>query len=227
MLDIRLLGPPLVYLDDEPISIQRRAPRALLFYLAACGEPLARSSLRELFWPDKSEEEQRSRLRYTLTRLRNALRRPDFIQSHLGTISLDFKRVSVDVLEFRKLLDSTSQLTWIWPANKPLPVHIYHFLTQAAALWRSPDFIQGTDMSISSALEQWHLDASRSLQEDRLHLLKRLIGHERAVGALERRSNGCASRLPSTTWMSSFTIRCCFPCWRRDNAGKRGSTTSR
>ena len=59
MLRILLLGAPLVYQDDQPVFIQRRLLRAILFYLAFQQEMVGRLDLITLFWPDLPEEKSR------------------------------------------------------------------------------------------------------------------------------------------------------------------------
>ncbi len=81
MLDIRLLGPPLVYLDGELTTIPRNVTRALLYYLAACGKPVGREQLAELFWPEEMAKRQRDQLRDTLNKARKGLPDSKFIQS--------------------------------------------------------------------------------------------------------------------------------------------------
>ena len=57
MLKIRLLGVPLIELDGELLSINRRAPRALLFYLAMHKEPIGRDQLCDFIWAGEGGEQ--------------------------------------------------------------------------------------------------------------------------------------------------------------------------
>jgi hypothetical protein len=52
MLTIRLLGTPLVLLDDKPLTITRKKSRALVYYLAAHDNPSTREQILAVFWPD-------------------------------------------------------------------------------------------------------------------------------------------------------------------------------
>ncbi|HNZ01473.1 MAG TPA: hypothetical protein PLS77_11470, partial [Anaerolineaceae bacterium] len=54
-LRILLLGPPAIYLDEEPLIIPRRKIRALLFYLACQSVPVERSHLVDVFWATEDE----------------------------------------------------------------------------------------------------------------------------------------------------------------------------
>jgi DNA-binding SARP family transcriptional activator len=72
-LDIALLGPPLVRADGRLLAFPTRKAAALLFFLAASGEPHPREQLAALLWPESDEERARGTLRTTLAMLRGAL----------------------------------------------------------------------------------------------------------------------------------------------------------
>lgn len=186
MLDIRLLGPPLVYLDGELVPIKRRITRALLFYLAAYGKPIGRTQLAEFFWPEEEDEKQRRQLRGTLNKLRNALPDNKYLQTYQDTIALDFERISVDVQEFRELLADAGNFSKTWSQDQPLPAHIYQQLIKATELWHGTVFIHSDVMSVSRALEQWWMHTSQSLGHEYMSVLKGLIRHENIVGNNEK-----------------------------------------
>src|SRR5512143_2538507 len=73
MLTIRLLGTPLVLLDDQPLTVTRKKSRALVYYLAAHDKPLTREQVLAVFWPDSDRVSAQQVLRTTLHGLRQAL----------------------------------------------------------------------------------------------------------------------------------------------------------
>src|SRR5512143_363516 len=73
MLSIRLLGAPEVALDGNPVAINRRKSRALIYYLAAQGKPVRRERLLAFFWPDAERPSAQQTLRATLYGLRKSL----------------------------------------------------------------------------------------------------------------------------------------------------------
>jgi DNA-binding SARP family transcriptional activator len=73
MLAIRLLGQTQVLSAGQPLSLTRRKSRAVLYYLAAHPQPVARRQLLALLWPDHSATTARHNLRTTLYSLRQAL----------------------------------------------------------------------------------------------------------------------------------------------------------
>ena len=72
-LDLKLLGPPQIELNGEPLAIKRRKALALLFYLAVTGEAQPRDRLATLLWPESSQPNARKALRRDLSELNLAL----------------------------------------------------------------------------------------------------------------------------------------------------------
>ena len=185
MIQIRLLGPPQVFREGEILRIHRRAPRALLFYLATENHPVPRLKLGELLWQEKMEQRQRNSLRYTLARLRNALQEENVLHSHLGNLSLNPEHVQVDLWQFCRWYNDAQKIIVHWSQQEPLPPHIFEELRDAAELWYGDEFIQSHDMSITPALEQWRDDIARRLNIARVQMLIHLAVHERLVGAAD------------------------------------------
>jgi len=182
MLAINLLGPPLVLLDGQPLSIPRRQTRALLFYLAATGTAITRGKLAGIFWPGESETDARRSLTLTLGKLRGAPALDEVIQTYHDTISLDQERLAVDVWDFRRLVGSVSRAVWTLPQDSLLPPETLLVFSRAAALWRSTNFLAGDEFAFSESLEHWHIQTGETLQRDLLRILERLTGHELALG---------------------------------------------
>ncbi|MGB7875309.1 MAG: AAA family ATPase [Anaerolineales bacterium] len=186
MLHVHLLGAPYLLWDEEPLTIARRIPRAMLYYLAAEGRPISRSNLQDHFWPEVSDRVGRSRLRDNLAKLRNALPDPDSIETIGETVLLSPEKAWVDLLEFNDLLEDIGRLPWQLSASKPLPATTYHNLTKASKLWRGPGFLSGFNWPESPSLDNWQRTQEAKIQHHLLHILNRLIEHETAVGNLEQ-----------------------------------------
>ncbi|HEX7975175.1 MAG TPA: BTAD domain-containing putative transcriptional regulator, partial [Anaerolineales bacterium] len=73
MLEINLFGSPQIILDGQPMRIERRKSRAMLFYLAAHSQPQKREHLLAVFWPDSPRPAAQQVLRTTLHGLRKSL----------------------------------------------------------------------------------------------------------------------------------------------------------
>ena len=96
MLDLRLLGPPVMTTDDHPVVVDTRKATALLAYLAVTREPHRRDALAALFWPDADGARAAGALRRTLSALRSAVG-PDRLQADRSTVQLNDDDVQVDV----------------------------------------------------------------------------------------------------------------------------------
>lgn len=184
-LNIKLLGPPVIYLDETPIQIQRRTHRALLYYLAEKGRLVSRAELLTLFWPEEMETDGRQRLREALSKLRASLPDRKLLIAHQDLVGLDVKRVSIDVQDFRRLIDKVSSTLYTLPSNVPLPEAIYQEIIAALKLWRNANFMAGANLPESHALDDWLIYTSQSLEITRLRLVERLADHSAALGNSE------------------------------------------
>ena len=186
MLRVNVLGTPSLLWNEEPLTIARRIPRAILYYLAVEGRSVSRGKLQTLFWSDAPDEVARARLRDNLTKLRAALPAPNLLQTIDDTLMLAPEKVQVDLLEFKILLEDTGQLPWQISLEKPLPAAMYQSLAAAAKLWRGPDFLSGLSWPGSVALDDWLQIKEREIKNNLHRILDRLIAHETAAGNLER-----------------------------------------
>ena len=186
MLHVNVLGTPYLLWDEEPLTIARRIPRAILYYLAAEGEPVSRSNLQVLFWPEASEKVARARLRDNLTKLRAALPDPNLLQTIDDTLMLAPDQVQVDLLAFNNLLEGVGQFPWQLSPENPLPATIYQDLASAAKLWRGPSFLSGLKWPKSESLDNWQRTKEIEIQHNLQRVLTRLIDHEIAIGNLEQ-----------------------------------------
>jgi len=185
-LQVLLCGSPEIRRHDQPVLISRRAPRALLFYLASQGGMVGRDQLLPLLWEEMSENAARRRLSDTLSRLRTELPESDMLLADTSLVGLNFERVYVDQLEFQELIDKAGRLPWQIPANEPLPKYTHNLLLKAAGLWRSPRFLVGANFPSSSVLDEWLTHTTQSMEHQLGRVLDRLAKHAQATGDLEQ-----------------------------------------
>jgi DNA-binding SARP family transcriptional activator len=171
-LEILLLGPSMVQWGGKPISVQRRLPRTLLFFLAWQGRMVSREEILDLFWGEDIST-NRVRLTENLSRLRAALPFDEYILSYDGLIGLDLDRVYVDRIHFVDLIDQAGRTPWQIPENEILPPEINQLLLEANALWRGLYPLQGISFP-SVALDHWLQQTSEHIQSLRFNLLARL-----------------------------------------------------
>ncbi len=184
-LRILLLGSPAVFNGDQPLQIQRRLLRWLLFYLACQKEMVGRSDLILLFWPDASEEDGRRHLREMLSKLRAQMPDPEIIITEQDQVGLDFEKVYSDVIEFQSLFSQTARACAQTPASTPLTQAVHQKVLDAVRLWRSGRFMSGVSLPESESLNDWILSTSQQLETQRLRLLDRLVEHDTASGDVE------------------------------------------
>jgi DNA-binding SARP family transcriptional activator len=182
MLDIRLLGIPLISLDGELVHINRRTTRALLFYLAAKQEPILRMKLTDLFWGDKDEAEQRKRLRSSLNNLRTAFSGIDLVQSYHNAVKLNREILSVDLIEFSAIMKKIRPYMRSWQEGQVFSADVYREALRAVELWRGSRFIENSDMEISGKLARWSYQYNQTLTKERVELYKFLSHLESGFG---------------------------------------------
>ncbi len=184
-LDVLLLGPPEVRWGETLITINRRVPRAILYYLASQGIPVGRDRLLSLFWDDKPLDAARSRLREALSRLRKELPDPTMLISTGGTLQLDTTRVRVDQHRFESLIQQTGKTPWQLSTSEPLPASIAATLEEAIALWRGNMFLAAQSLPSTPQFDHWLMETNSNLCQLRERILERLAMHTYASGALE------------------------------------------
>jgi DNA-binding SARP family transcriptional activator len=141
-LHIRLLGPPEVTWQGEPLAIPRRQVRALLYCLAVETQPASRDRLCFLFWPDTGETTARHNLSRLLTLLHAALPDSTLLEAHDDRISLRWQCAWSDT---RALHD----LSAAWHGQGSVAA-----LRQAADLYRGP-FLDGFSLPDSLEFDLW------------------------------------------------------------------------
>ncbi len=148
MLEIRLLGPPEVSIDDTPIEVDTRKAIALLAYLAV-EKSATRDTLAGLLWAEATQERSRATLRRTLSALRAAAG-TDQIEADRNLVSL-VGTASSDVDLFGAELDATTGHD-----HDPRDVcsRCIPHLRRSTDLYRG-DFLQGFSVKASPEFDDW------------------------------------------------------------------------
>jgi DNA-binding SARP family transcriptional activator len=183
-LRIHLLGAVQIFYGDQKLPIQRRFQRSLLFYLACQREPVGRTRLIDLLWPDEDETQARRHLREALSKLRQQLPEPDLLVADQDYIYLDPQRTYTDVREFQTLVEQV-QPYLKRRSERTLPEGIYQQMYRAVRLWREPEFIAGASLPNSVGLERWWTMTAQALDYHRQLLLETLAGHAQSAGDLD------------------------------------------
>jgi len=184
-LRILLLGTPLIQANGQPLQIQRRLLRWILFFLACQKDMVGRADLILIFWPDAAEEDGRRHLREMLSKLRAQLPDQNLILTDQDRVGLDWQRVTCDVLEFESLAAQTARACSQTPAATPLTQAVYQKVLQAVRLWRSERFLAGASLPESEGLNDWLFSTGQQLGLQRQRLLERLADHDIASGDID------------------------------------------
>lgn len=187
MLQIQLFGDPHVLWNNAPLTFNLPDARALLFYLSAQGQPVERSTLAALLWPQNAQQARRL-LRKALTHLRADLPNETLILTDRQSISLDFTQISVDYLDFLNLVKTISHTPWRIPPEMPLPASLYNLMNRLTAHYRLPGFLALQENSFSPALTAWRDEIDKYCREITLRCLDRLAEHAHAIGNLTEAS---------------------------------------
>ncbi|HEX7556601.1 MAG TPA: AAA family ATPase, partial [Leptolinea sp.] len=186
MLQVLVLGPPVVLFDDKPLKIQRRQLRTLLYYLACQPEGVGRGELLTRFWPDTNETDARRQLREILSKLRAQIPDPQALQTDHDRVWLNKQSVYSDVQDFLALIQPVQSYFGNSRGKSSLPDSLVEMLEQAEKLWRSPSFLAGVRISNTQEFENWLRERASSLEYNRLECLERLANHYSSLGELDK-----------------------------------------
>jgi DNA-binding SARP family transcriptional activator len=159
-LTIRLLGAPEVQVAGGSLALNDQKARALLFYLAATGQPYTRDHLATLLWSESPGSNARHSLRSSLYHIRQALHASD--ADELLVVDGDLVRLHAgdnicDVVRFRRLVAGGSESE----------------LEEGVSLYRGP-LLQGFTLADAPLFEEWVRSEETRLNQTYLDALHRL-----------------------------------------------------
>lgn len=163
MLELRLLGSPQIALDGRDLAADIGGKSlALVAYLALASPPFVpRDKLAGTFWPDKSNDQSRYRLRHSLWELGRILGK-DYVLSNEGKVWLNpDASVDIDAVEFRRACQSLG----VGAAEFSTTREHIPILTKLRDLYRG-DFLYHLVVRESFLFEEWSL-----LERERFQLL--------------------------------------------------------
>ena len=125
-----LLGPLEIWVDGEPVELQRRTHQVLLtLLLLRAGEAVSRDKLIDQLWSENPPRTAVGSLQNFVSELRRKLGR-DVVRTHATGYSLEIERECVDLYCFQQLLEEARA--------HPALEERSRLLTNALALWRGP-----------------------------------------------------------------------------------------
>jgi adenylate cyclase len=173
-LEVRVLGPfSARWSSGDPVSLSVRKAQGVLTYLSAEGRA-TRDTLANLFWGDRSEERARHNVRQVLSKIRSIC--GPVIETDGDFLLLDHKHISVDVIDFARLLRKEDESS----------------LERCLELY-SGDLLEGA-IPREAAFQDWLLLARERLRNNACDAIDRYVRllmageqNERAVETLNRR----------------------------------------
>ena len=171
-LTLRLLGPPAIELDGEPVSLGRHKAMALLAYLALSPGSHSRDSLAALLWPELDQRRARAEVRRTLSVLNRTLGDAwlTIDRETAGWAPQDEAWLDVDAL--RECLAACAAHGH---AADEVCEACVPFLSEAVALYRD-GFLAGFTLPGSAAFDEWQFFETESLRDALAGALQRLAG---------------------------------------------------
>jgi DNA-binding SARP family transcriptional activator len=152
VLDIHLLGPPEVLQDENPVPLRGRRPLALLAYLVVTGKAHTRTHLTDLLF--ESSADPRAGLRWTLSKLRQAVGREFFL-------------VSREQVAFNDQAGYTCDTDALLAGDLSVVRGV---------------FLEGLHVSQAPLYEEWQLITAQQLRQTYQDGLLRRIAHHEANG---------------------------------------------
>src|SRR5262245_26169428 len=154
-LELHFLGSPQLFLDNEPVTAERRKAVALLVYLAVEGDKYTRDSLSALLWPDYDQSKAFTNLRHTLWEIQQSIGEGWLIADR-ETVKLNPEaEISLDVHQFESLLAQSRE------SNNPS--HRISLLSDAAKLYRN-HFLTGFSLKDARDFNEWAFAKSEDLR---------------------------------------------------------------
>jgi predicted ATPase/predicted negative regulator of RcsB-dependent stress response len=180
-LNIRLLGPPQIECENQPIEVDTRKAIALLAYIAVTGKRQRRDSLVNLLWPEYDQNRGRTNLRRTIYALRKCLK-GKWLDIDREEIGLDSDAdIWLDVNHFYRYLAKCREHGH--PVSKGCPDCIASLIA-AVELYRG-DFMSGFSLRDSINYDEWQFLQAESLRRVYTSALEGLVESHAIQGDFE------------------------------------------
>lgn len=176
-LALYFLGSPQLYLDNEPILIERRKVVALLAYLALEHGRHLRESLSALLWPDYDQSKAFTNLRHTLWEIQQAIGQEWLIADRERIRLNEAADIWLDVRQFESLLAQSR-------AQNDISLRI-PLLVESTKLYRN-HFLTGFSLKDAPNFNEWAFAESEDLRCQLADALTMLSEDHCAFGQTEK-----------------------------------------
>ncbi|MFN2199612.1 MAG: BREX system ATP-binding domain-containing protein [Caldilineaceae bacterium] len=170
-LTLRMLGPPVVEVDDVTTEVKPRKALAILVYLACEGGRQTRDTLATLLWPDSGQSQARASLRRRLSELDLTLD-GEWLQAEREYVALsDAPDLHIDVAEFEAHL---AECATHGHDLREVCAECRQPLESAVALYKG-DFLTGFTLQDCAEFDDWQFFKAEDLRLALSEALQRLI----------------------------------------------------
>ncbi|HVM19535.1 MAG TPA: AAA family ATPase [Egibacteraceae bacterium] len=169
MLELQLLGPPVMTVDGEAVVVDTRKATALLAYLGVSGQPHRRDALATLLWPDADASRAAGALRRTLSTVRTAVG-ADAVHADRSSVGLAMDAVTSDIANVEQLLADCASHGH--PPESTCAECIAPL--QAVAALHRGRFLEGFALRDSAAYDDWQFFTAEELDRRLAGVLERL-----------------------------------------------------
>lgn len=163
---LRLFGEPCLCWHGQRYPVARRQTRALFYYLALHRQPVTRTALCQLFWPEKPTVTAHRRLTHLLDDLNRSLPARDLLERSKETVKLNTAGLAIDTHTFLALTAPEASI---------------QALLQATALYPAP-LLATFMLPHHPAFELWLLGERATWETRYLAVLARLVAQQIAAG---------------------------------------------
>jgi len=172
-LSLHFLGPPQLYLNNEPMTADRRKAVALLAYLAVENSKHTRDSLSAMLWPDYDQSKAFTNLRHTLWEVQQAIGEGWLIADREMIGLNPDADMTVDVQQFEAMVARSF-------AEQNVSIRVAR-LSDAVKLYRN-HFLTGFSLKDASDFNEWAFAKSEELRHQFARALLALSDDHSALG---------------------------------------------
>jgi DNA-binding SARP family transcriptional activator len=181
-LILQFLGLPQVYLDDKPVSTDRRKAIALLAYLSVndvgnARQRYSRESLSALFWPNYEQSKAFSNLRRVIWEVHQAVGEAWLIAERESVQLNPEAEIDLDVARFTDLLSQSHQQT-----DVSLRISL---LAESIKLYRD-HFLTGFSLKDAPNFNEWAFAEAEDLRRTLAEALTMLSEDYCALGEADQ-----------------------------------------
>lgn len=171
-VEISLLGTPIIRVDGEIVTVERRKSLAIIAFIAATGQLHRRDELSGIFWSDIDQSRALANLRQALVDMKRVLP-DDALESNRSILGMNADApIAVDTRRFDRLLDAYKKSNDI------------EHLADAIKLYRG-EFMTGFSLTDAPEFDDWQRIETERYRREAADALNQLARHFQDIGEID------------------------------------------